>query len=134
MSDMVMWPLGFSNELIDMDEWRDHARIVTGTPSFDASLAEAARDSSTHARALEERMKECKHQLPTSQCSHCNGSTIRLAPDLPYERKDYVQVLQDTVTDAHDVNPEVIVEPLTPRDLYGPQIVARIKSLERSEA
>ena len=131
--DMVTWPLPFADEVIDMDEWRDHARIVTGMPSIAARARKASLNPSTHTRAVRVAMIECKHQLPTSQCSHCNGNTMRLCPDLPYERKDYVQVFQDTATGAHDVNPEVEPQVVSPRDLYGPQVAHRIKSLERSE-
>ena len=125
---MTEWPLGFDDELID-----EH--------SFAASLAKP-RNPSTHARAFSGAMKECKHQLPTSQCTWCNGKLvdgkkIKVLPDPAWDLKDYAQrefteTGGNVGTDAHDVTPEVPVGTVHPREIYGLQIAARIKTVQRS--
>jgi hypothetical protein len=121
---MTEWPLGFDDELVDEEH------------SFAASLAKP-RHPSTHSRALSGAMKECKHQLPTSQCTWCNGKGDTILPDPAWDLKDYAQrefteTSGNVGTDAHDVTPEVAVGTVHPREIYGLQLAARIKTVQRS--
>lgn len=138
---MAEWPLKFDDELIEViDEHpftaslakiHDTKRVAPGPK------AGLARNPSTHTRALSGAMKECKHQLPTSQCTWCNGKGDTILPDPAWDLKDYAQREftesgGNVGTDAHDITPEVAVGTVHPREIYGLQLAARIQTVQRS--
>lgn len=122
----IDWPLPFENELVDLDEEWSCGR---GTHPLGLSSHEAARKASPilarQSRAVSDLM-ECKHQLPASQCAWCLD-VKELVHEEPWEKKDYVHTLNDVEPQGLDVEDEVPIGTVHPREIYGTQRALRIR-------
>lgn len=120
---MAQWPLPLDEMVVDL-------------PSIHGSLAALAQPS-THARAISAAMIECKHLLPSSQCSWCAGSAHLEVEDPQWEKKDYAQreLVEGFVRDVEDElqapNGEIVFDP---REVYGVQRALRIKQALRERS
>ena len=132
----VDWPLPFEDEVVDVDVWTRTGRVQSSLgphPSIAAS-PKTAPILARETRASSDRMDECKHQLPPSQCAFCLN-TRELVFEEEWEKKDYVSTTADLIPQGLDHEAEVPVGDVHPREIYGTQTALRIKhALERSTA